>query len=315
MNPYNEDFVTINPSCNNERITNDLSKAYNFIKFVPFRYNNVKNYFLNLYRGLKELGVGANFLKDAECISIFYLFQKLLQDPNGNFENQLNVKEIYYSPGYVYQLKIFSLFADYHYLTVVFGDNDIDIYQSYGSSYSLSRKTISFQQFEMCIDILNGIKTRGKHFISDLHAMLYVEQTLYNVNLEDYLIILVNQFGQNDDYIVLEDEEIKDGEKIIQKFQKQYPILLNNIKQRIKQDGMTKYDVIQKLIITFSYIKENYEKNEDLSLIIDEYIPKQHVTTDIETGGKRKFKSKRKSTRKSKSKRKSKRKSTRKNFN
>jgi hypothetical protein len=266
MNSSQKPLVIINPVCNNERIIEDLSKAYHDINNVPFE-DNIINYFSNMYRELKESNIEIDFLKDSECISIYYLFQKLLQKPNGNFDKNLGVSKTAFLQaynGYVYQIETFSLFAKYHYLTIVFGGGYVDIYQSYGSTFPLNQTRIDIKEFKKCIEILDRIKNRGRNFDSDLIDMIYVEKTLYNVDLEKYFTILLNHH-QNLDAIDMEEDEIKDGIKTINKILEEYPELLdifNNV------DQLTVIDY-------FSGLKMTYEDSINPPLlIIDEYRPK-----------------------------------------
>lgn len=195
----NNETVIINPTCNNISVISDLSTAYNESMKIPFQ-PNISAYFYSIFEMLNEKMKNSNFLKNAECLSTYKLFEKILRDSgNFTFDENLSERVIYTGGrGYVYQMKVFSLFASYHFLTVVF-DNlmaYVDIYQSYGSTMRLNHRRISIRDFEKCISILTTIKRNGKNFFRDANNMLIVERVLYGVNLSDYIKILYEHFHQ-----------------------------------------------------------------------------------------------------------------------
>jgi hypothetical protein len=194
--------IIINPTCNNERVIQDLSDAYKIAMQVPFQ-SNISNYFLEIFTLLNKEMKDTEFLRDAECFSIYKLFEKILKD-SGNFTFTENLSErtlAMSSPGYVYQIELFTLFASYHYLTVVIGPEQeyVDIYQSYGSTMRLHHKKLNLKEFEKCIRILSNIKRRGKNFFKDANKMLYVESLLYGISLIDYITILYSHLKNNDE--------------------------------------------------------------------------------------------------------------------
>lgn len=189
--------IIINPTCNNERVVQDLSNAYKIAMQVPFQ-SNITNYFYQIFETLNSKMESSDFLKDAECFSIYKLFEKILRSSGKfTFVEDLSERTLSMtSSGYVYQIEIFSLFASYHYLTVVVGPGQryVDIYQSYGSTMRLHHRRLNILDFEKCIRILTNIKRRGKNFFKDANQMLFVESLLYGINLIDYITILYTHF-------------------------------------------------------------------------------------------------------------------------
>jgi hypothetical protein len=286
-------ITIINPTCTDARVINDLSKAYRFLNFVPFQ-RDISAYFLNIYRGLKTLRLGTQFLTDAECFSIYSLFQKFLQN-SPNFKSRLNVDfraiDVRY-PGYVYQLTTFSVFAPYHYLTIVIGpeNKSVDIYQSFGSTMPIYRVTLNIKEFEKCIEILKKIKKNGKNFLVDINDMLYVETKLYGINLQDYFKILF-EHKENPDNIDPDEEEIDSATTIINKILEEYPQLENTLKIYDRTDGFSPATIVDLI----DELKHNYMRSLTI-LVLDEYIP------TYMTAGKRNRKTKKSNSKKYKRK-------------
>jgi hypothetical protein len=212
--------IIINPTCNNSRIVKALSDAYKISMKIPFS-TNISNYFLSIFDSLNNImKIDNMFLQDAECFSIYKLYEKILKE-SGNFTKIGIFSEITLSmrhPGYVYQMEIFSLFAPYHYLTVVISpdNNFVDIYQSFGSTMRLHHNRLNIKEFERCIKILSTIKRRGKNFLRDYKDMLYVEWKLNGVDINSYMNILYNNFKLNDNDIKLDytKEEEREYQKL-----------------------------------------------------------------------------------------------------
>lgn len=198
----NNQIITINPTCNNPRVMQDLSDAYNAAMQIPFQ-PNISEYFYSIFTMLNQQMTGTEFLRDSECFSIYMLFERILRD-SGRFTFVENLSErtiAMREPGYVYQIKIIELFASYHFITVVVGPamNYVDVYQSFGSSMRLHHRRLTMRDFEKCISILTNIKRRGKNFFRDYKQMLFVDSLLYGVDVNEYLNMLHERFMENDE--------------------------------------------------------------------------------------------------------------------
>ena len=191
--------MNTNPTC--MRISKHIEEAREIAKQIPFQ-PNISEYLHTIYRVLKDKMTGTDFLLEVECSETYKLFEHILNDSKRFTVENVSEKALSMAqPGYVFQIRLTSLFASYHFITVVFGPSMefVDVYQSYGSTMRLHHKRLPMRVFDRCITILSNIKRKGKNFITDFQNMLFVERELFGINIETYMETKYQEFKQNGD--------------------------------------------------------------------------------------------------------------------
>lgn len=198
----------LNSNCTLERINQSLDSALNVMKSISFEYDQIE-YFNSIYSKLDEIMRNdENFLKDAECLKIYEVYEKFLNE-NINFKNEGKTKLSFITPNSVLLIKCPSIFASYHFLIAVIDNTRtfVDTYQSFGSSYRLRNIRIPFIFFEKSINFLNNINkgTNRNLFYNKLPKLIKIEQDLYGININEYQNKLLQQYENED-----EDEHMND---------------------------------------------------------------------------------------------------------
>lgn len=205
----------LNSNCTLERINQSLDTALNIMKSIPFQYEMIE-YFNSIYNKLNENMLNdENFLKDAECLKIYQVYEKFLNE-NINFKNEGKTKLSFITPNSVLLIKCPSIFASYHFLIAVIDNSRayVDTYQSFGSSYRLRKVRVNFDFFEKSINFLNNInKGVNKNlFYHKLPKLIDIEKNLYGIDIDEYQKKLLQQYENEDED---EDNELTDKQKEI----------------------------------------------------------------------------------------------------
>lgn len=204
-------------NCTLERVNKSLNEALIVSKNIPFQ-NDLVYYFDNIYNELeKKMTDDSDFLKDAECLSIYKLYQKILET-NNHFINEGKTKISLIKPNCVLLIKCPSIFASYHYIVAVIDKERtfVDTYQSFGSTYRLRKVKLSFKDFEKSINYLNNInklKNRDSFYIQ-LPYLIKIENILYGINIKEYISNLLHEYEDQEYEEELSDLNKKDIEAL-----------------------------------------------------------------------------------------------------
>lgn len=251
----------LNNNCTLERINQSLDTALNVMKSIPFQYDQIE-YFNSIYNKLDEIMRNdENFLKDAECLKIYEVYEKFLNE-NNNFKNEGKTKLSFITPNSVLLIKCPSIFASYHFLIAVIDNNRtyVDTYQSFGSSYRLRNVRLPFKFFEKSINFLNNIN-KGKNrdlFYHKLPKLIEIEKNLYGININEYQNKLLEQYEEDENEDKYEDE-LTDEQKELLKRLGIDPLIAENL-ERIY--NLTKSDSVEiHLYLPKSYGGATKKKN------------------------------------------------------
>ena len=249
-------------NCTLERVNQTLNESFNIIKNVPFQYNQI-DYFNSIYSKLSEqMKIDENFLKDAECLSIYKLYQKILE--SNQYENEGKIKPVYIIPNSILLIKCPSIFASYHYLVAVIDENRsyVDTYQSFGSTYRLRKISMSYKEFEFCLNYLNKIKKNiyKNKFAYELPYLLKIENKLNGIDIDEYVNILLEQY-KDDEY----DEELSDlnekDKEILDKLNIPY-LIGDNLKHNYSLLKSESVDINLYIVKNFGGKLKKYKKNK-----------------------------------------------------
>ena len=234
----------LNNNCTLERINQSLDTALNVMKSIPFQYDLIE-YFNLIYNKLDEImRIDENFLKDAECLKIYEVYEKFLNE-NNNFKNEGKTKLSFITPNSVLLIKCPSIFASYHFLIAVIDNSRtyVDTYQSFGSSYRLRNIRLPFIFFEKSINFLNNInKGRNRDlFYHKLPNLIEIEKNLYGININEYQNKLLEQYKNENEDEDEDEDELTDEQKETLKRLGIDPLIAENLKHiydLIKSDSV-----------------------------------------------------------------------------
>jgi hypothetical protein len=175
--------------CNsNETVNQTMEKAYNIARRIHPE-QNARMYIKQIFDSYnREIALEGNFLDDVECILSHNLFKKIIQDSGLFVDNgNINIQEI--QDNDILFITCPSLLAPYHYITAVVSQdrNNVDIYQSFGSSVKLHKITLPFLQFVDYLNTMTAYKNPQTTYPVDIMRVLNVEDKLYGIDVKQYL--------------------------------------------------------------------------------------------------------------------------------
>ena len=203
--------------CNNKEVNDTLNTAYKIFIESKIPFNADATIYINeIYKLLNtKMKKDPNFLLNTECILIHNLFENILNKIDKyNIEN-INIENI--SKNDILLIKCNSCFASYHFLLAVINKNKkkVNIYQSFGSSVKLFKKTISYIDFIRYLKTLHKIQEKKpKNFVDYYTEMLPVEENLYGIDVNSYIEILNKKYSNSEDYEEDEDDEDLKNDKL-----------------------------------------------------------------------------------------------------
>jgi hypothetical protein len=193
-------------------IDDTMIDAYKIVMSIPFNNNSIL-YFNQIYQELNNrIERDKKFLKNVECHYSYQLFKKILDDTN-KYDASLNIQLDKIEPNNILLIKCPSIFAPYHFIIVVVSEhgNEVDIYQSFGSSKRLYKLNLPFATFIQLMGRLSTFKD-DINFNEDYQMMTEIESQLYGINIPEYTSFLTEQFEEQQEKNRKEQEDDEDDE-------------------------------------------------------------------------------------------------------